>query len=104
MHQIGYSSLIDAIVDLQTRGYSFDFSVVGNQLLCAQRKTYVKDEEFDILEVHHFLLDEQERKETVVYGIEASSLGLKGILLNNVREKSMGVPSILQKKMKKWWI
>lgn len=104
MQQTGYTSIINAIVDLQTRGFSFDFSLVGNKLLCAQQKFFLRDEEFDILEMHHFMLEDHGRRETVIFGIESPQHGIRGILLNTIREKRIPIPAIIQKKMRKFWI
>jgi hypothetical protein len=88
MQQTGYSGIINAIVDLQTRGFSFDFSLVGNKLLCAQQKFFLRDEEFDILEMHHFQMEDHGRRETVIYGIESPQHGIRGIMLiHHPREK-----------------
>jgi hypothetical protein len=74
-------AIVDAIVDLQTRGYLFDFSLLRNKLFCAQQKCFFALEDFDILEKFSFQRGENSGKKTIVYGIESLSYGLKGILL-----------------------
>jgi hypothetical protein len=74
-------TIVDAIVDLQSRGYSFDFSLLHNKLFCAQQKRFFGLEDFDILEQYSFQPDDATGKKTLVYGIESLSFGLKGILL-----------------------
>jgi hypothetical protein len=76
-----YLTIVDAIVDLQTRGYLFDFSFLRDKLFCAQQKCFFEPEDFDILEKHSFESGDAPRKKTTVYGIESLSYGLKGILL-----------------------
>jgi hypothetical protein len=76
-----YLTIVDAIVDLQTRGYLFDFSLLRNKLFCAQQKCFFEPDDFDVLEKHAFQVGEWPGKKTVVYGIESLSYGLKGILL-----------------------
>jgi hypothetical protein len=76
-----YQTIVDAIVDLQSRGYLFDFSLLRNKLFCAQKKCFFSLDEFDILEKYSFQTGQLPGKKTVVYGVELLSYGLKGILL-----------------------
>jgi hypothetical protein len=74
-------TIVDAIVDLQIRGFLFDFSFLRNKLFCAQQKCFFSIEDFDVLEKYSFQSDGVPGKKTIVYGIESLSYGLKGILL-----------------------
>ncbi len=47
-----YYNIIDAISDLQARGFFLDFNLIGNKLLCAQEKCYLGAEEFEVLEIY----------------------------------------------------
>ena len=76
-----YRTIVDAIVDLQVRGYLFDFSLLRNRLFCVQQKCCFRLEDFDVLEKYSFQTDDFPGKKTIVYGIELLSYGLKGILL-----------------------
>lgn len=73
-------NIVDAIVDLQKRGYSSDFIVMDNLLFCAQQKIFLGHDEFDINEVYSFH-PSRTRQETVVYGITSEQHAIKGILL-----------------------
>jgi hypothetical protein len=81
MRKNNYCTIIEAISDLQARGFFLDFSLIGNQLLCAQEKCYLGAEEFEVLEMYRFHPRGPGRDETVVYAIECLSLPFKGILL-----------------------
>lgn len=74
-------TIVDAIVDLQTRGFSFDFTFLRNKLFCAQQKRFFGLNDFAVLEQYSFQADDVLGKRTIVYGIESLSFGLKGILL-----------------------
>jgi hypothetical protein len=76
-----YLTIVDAIVDLQARGYLFDFSFLHNKLFCAQQKCFFEPEDFAVLEKHSFQAGKRPGNKTVVYGIESLAYGLKGILL-----------------------
>jgi hypothetical protein len=96
MTKSNYNTIIEAISDLQVRGFSLDFSLIGNKLLCAQEQCYFEAEEFDVLEIYCFHVGGLTRDETIVYAIESLSRPLKGILLNSVNQIPMHVPSILK--------
>jgi hypothetical protein len=81
MRKNNYCTIIEAISDLQARGFLLDFCLIGNKLLCAQEQCYLGAEEFDVLEMYRFHTGGLTRKETVVYAIESLSRPLKGILL-----------------------
>jgi hypothetical protein len=81
MNKDNYITISDAISDLQARGFLWDFSVVGNKLLCAQEKCYVGAEDFDVLEMYWFPGSGSGSNEIIVYAIELLSRPLKGILL-----------------------
>jgi hypothetical protein len=83
MRKKNYCTIVEAISDLQARGFSLDFSLMGNKLLCAQEQCYLGAEEFDVLEMYCFHDDGLSQDETVVYAIESLSGPQKGILLNS---------------------
>jgi hypothetical protein len=103
MRQYNYYTIIDAISDLQARGFFLDFSIIGNKLLCAQEKCYLGAEEFDVLEMYSFHVDCPGRADTIVYAIESLSRSLKGILLNPGNQPTE-VPPILFRKIRKFWV
>jgi hypothetical protein len=104
MRQNNYCSIIDAISDLQTRGFLLDFSLIGNKLLCAQEKCYLGADDFDVLEMYRFHAGGLARDETVVYAIESLFQPLKGILLNSGNQILTHVPPILISKIRKFWV
>jgi hypothetical protein len=104
MSQKGTQAVVDAIIDLQKRGYSSDFVVMDNQLFCAQHKIFLGHDEFDINEVYSFH-PKDSRQETVLYGITSEQHAIKGILLTQPSSHtSSSVPPILFKKMGKFWL
>ncbi|CAN5477928.1 hypothetical protein BH11BAC5_BH11BAC5_11390 [soil metagenome] len=42
MYQVDNLSIIDTIVDLQSRGFCYDFCFVNDRLFCAQQKAIPK--------------------------------------------------------------
>jgi hypothetical protein len=103
MRKDSYYNIIDAISDLQGRGFFLDFSLIGNKLLCAQEKCYLDAEEFEVLEMHSFHTGGLTRDETVIYAIESFCRPLKGILLYSGCHTKAVVPTILSRKIRKFW-
>jgi hypothetical protein len=74
-----YDTMTEAIADLRKRGYTIDFNLEENCIVCDKGKFTV--EEFEIDEVYRFEGDTDPADEAVVYAI-GSTAGLKGILVN----------------------
>jgi hypothetical protein len=78
MQQTLHLTPADIVIDLQSRGYASDFSLIGNRLFSTQQQLFLRDGEFDVLEMYHF-------PGTLIYGIESRQYGVKGILLKKLR-------------------
>jgi hypothetical protein len=88
MRKNDHRNIVDAISDLQARGFFLDFSLIGTRLLCAQQQRYLKAEEFEVREMYLFREKESSQRETIVLALESGSLPLKGILLKSGRRNS----------------
>jgi hypothetical protein len=103
MSKNGTHAVVDKIADLQQRGFSSDFVVMDNQLFCTQQKIFLRNDEFDINEVHSFP-HTNSRHETILFGITSERHAIKGILLTQPAPQNPAVPNVLFKKMGKFWI
>lgn len=74
-----YDTISGAIADLKDRGFSLDFNLEENCIICHEEK--FRPEDFEILEVYRFEGESDPADEAVVYAI-VSSTGLKGTLVN----------------------
>jgi hypothetical protein len=74
-----YDTVSQAINDLRQRGYTMDFNLEENCLVCHDDKFDPAD--FEIMEVYRFEGETDPADEAVVFAIE-SRTGLKGILVN----------------------
>jgi hypothetical protein len=74
-----YATVIDAISDLKDRGYTEDFNLDDNCLICNGEK--YNPDDFEITEVYRFEGDSDPDEESVVYGVESRN-GVKGVLIN----------------------
>jgi hypothetical protein len=74
-----YDTVTQAINDLRQRGYTMDFNLEENCLVCHDEKFDPAD--FEIMEIYRFEGETDPADEAVVFAIE-SRTGLKGILVN----------------------
>jgi hypothetical protein len=74
-----YDTVTAAVNGLKERGYTLDFNLRDNCLICHGDKFNVND--FEIVEVYRFEGNTDPADEAVVYAIEGSK-GRKGILVN----------------------
>lgn len=74
-----YDTVTDAINGLRKRGFTIDFNLEENCIVCHEDR--FNPEDFEIQEVYRFEGNSDPADAAVVYGI-SSNTGLKGILVN----------------------
>jgi peptidoglycan hydrolase-like protein with peptidoglycan-binding domain len=79
MEHISYDTVTQAVEGLKERGFTMDFNLRENCLICHDVTLNVED--FEIVEVHRFEGDSDPSDEAVVYAIQSKN-GLNGILVN----------------------
>lgn len=77
-HKSHYSTVSEAIAALREQGFTTDFNLDENCLICGDDK--FKVDELEIVDVYHYEGDSDPSDEASVYGIESKS-GVKGILV-----------------------
>lgn len=77
-----YSTLSDAVDDLQRRGYTDDLQLAGHCVVCDGRGVSLDPEAFEIDEFHRFEGNSDPEDQSVVYAISSKNGGVKGILVN----------------------
>lgn len=78
MGQLHYDTVSKAVKALQQKGYTTDFRLEENKLICLTDEFQAG--EFDIVDVYRYEGDSDPADEASVYAIESKS-GLKGILV-----------------------
>lgn len=92
-----YDSPVHAIEELKKRGYSEDFNLRDNCIVCNSGKFGA--DEFEIKEVYRFEGDSDPGDEAIVLGIESSG-GVKGILVNGYGYSSEPMSDEIERKLK----
>ena len=91
-----YDTVTAAVNGLKKRGYTMDFNLAENCLVCHEDKFDVND--FEIVEVYRFEGNSDPADEAVVYAIE-SNKGQKGVLVNGYGPSSDALSSDMAKKL-----
>jgi len=92
-----YESPVHAIEDLRKRGYTEDFNLKDNCIVC--KGSQFNANEFVITEVYRFEGDSDPGDEAIVLGIE-STTGIKGILVNGYGYSSEPVSDDIERKLR----
>jgi hypothetical protein len=74
-----YETVSQAINELKKRGFTMDFNIRENCIVCAEG-TFQADE-FDIVDVYRYEGDTDPADEAVVYALQSKS-GLRGVLVS----------------------
>jgi hypothetical protein len=76
-----YDTVSEAVNGLKKRGYTIDFNLEADRIVCPKTPLSLKPSEFEITEVYRFEGDSDPADEAIVYAI-ASGEGRKGVLVN----------------------
>ncbi|MFZ1693088.1 MAG: phosphoribosylpyrophosphate synthetase [Flavobacteriales bacterium] len=77
-----YSTLSEAVDDLQRRGYTDDLQLAEHCVVCDGRGISLDPDAFEIDEFHRFEGNSDPEDQSVVYAISSKNGGIKGILVN----------------------
>lgn len=93
---ISYDTVSEAVNDLKKRGFTVDFNLQENCLVCHDGKLDVND--FEITEVYRFEGDTDPADEAIVYAISSFN-GMKGILVSGYGISAEGMSAEMAKKL-----
>jgi hypothetical protein len=77
-----YSTLSEAVNDLQRRGYTDDLAIAGHCVVCDARGVSLDPEAFEIDEFHRFEGISDPDDQSIVYAISSTDGHIRGILVN----------------------
>ena len=75
-----YDTVVDAVNDLRKRGYTIDFNIAFDKIICTENKHSLDPTDFEITEMYRFEGNTDPGDEDVVYAVEAKEGKLKGII------------------------
>ncbi|MBK5269807.1 MAG: phosphoribosylpyrophosphate synthetase [Bacteroidia bacterium] len=77
-----YGTLSETISGLKKDGYSLDFNVQQERIVCHQANTVLSPEDFEIVKVFRFEGASNPDDLSVLYAISSSKFDMKGVLVN----------------------
>ena len=75
-----YDTVVAALNGLKARGYTVNFNIAFDQLMCIENKICLNPDEFEIVEMHRFEGNSNPADEDVVYAVESKSGDIKGVI------------------------
>ncbi len=69
-----------ALKELKSKGYTVDFNIAFDKIICSENKICLNPHEFEIVEVFRFEGDTNPSDEDVVYAIESKDGEIKGTM------------------------
>lgn len=75
-----YDTVTEAVSELKKRGFSIDFNIAFDKIICADNKICLHPDEFEIVEAYRFEGDSNPDDEDVVYAVESKDGSLKGVI------------------------
>jgi hypothetical protein len=93
-----YDTVAEAVNGLKQRGYSIDFNLEQDQLICEKTPVSLRPSEFEITEVYRFEGNSDPADEAIVYAIE-SRHGQKGVLVNGFGVSAETIGEEMVKKL-----
>ncbi|HNF42947.1 MAG TPA: phosphoribosylpyrophosphate synthetase, partial [Ferruginibacter sp.] len=74
-----YDTVVEALNGLKERGYTTNFNIAFDKLICSEKKHVLNPDEFEITEVYRFEGDTNPGDEDVVYAVESKNGDIKGV-------------------------
>jgi hypothetical protein len=94
-----YDTVTEAVKGLRQRGYTIDFNLELDRVVCNQTPLSLAPSDFEITEFYRFEGNSDPADEAIVYAIE-SKKGEKGVLVNGFGVSSEETGDEMIKKLK----
>jgi len=75
-----YDTVVAALTGLKSRGYTLDFNIAFDTIICDEKGICLNPNEFEITEIYRFEGDTNPDDEDVVYAVESKDGAIKGSL------------------------
>ena len=73
-----YDTVVAALAGLKARGYTLDFNIAFDKIICHENGLCLNPNEFEITQVYRFEGDTNPADEDIVYAIESKDGSVKG--------------------------
>jgi hypothetical protein len=93
-----YDTVLEAVQGLKQRGYSIDFNLEPDRLVCHETPLALRPSDFEIVEVYRFEGNSDPADEAAVYAIESAD-GRKGLLVTGFGISAEGIGEEMVEKL-----
>ena len=93
-----YDTVAEAVQGLKQRGYTIDFNIEPDRLICHETPLSLGPSDFEIAEVYRFEGDSDPADEAAVYAIESGD-GRKGLLVTGFGISAEGLGEEMVEKL-----
>ena len=94
-----YDTVTEALKDLKSSGYTVDFNIAFDKIICSNNKICLNLQEFEIVEVYRFEGDTNPSDEDVVYAIESKDGKVKGTMTSAYGMYAESISTEMLKKL-----
>ena len=94
-----YDTVVQALQGLRLQGYSIDFNIEPDKLICSEHNIMLYPADFEITKVFRFEGDSNPDDEAVVYAIESKNGEIKGVFVSAYGMYEEGTSDDLVKKL-----
>lgn len=77
-----YGTLSETINGLKREGYTLDFNIRNENLVCLQNSIALSADDFEIDKVYRFEGESNPDDQSILYAISSLKAGVKGVLVN----------------------
>lgn len=95
-----YSNLIEAIDGLKSEGYTLDFNLDENCIICSNKIHKLHTAEFKVDKYYRFDGDTNPEEESIIYAVSSMDNKIKGVLINGFGNMSDDLTNEMIEKLK----
>jgi len=93
-----YDTVVEAVQGLKQRGFTIDFNLEPDRLVCHETSLSLRPSDFEIAEVYRFEGNSDPADEAAVYAIESAD-GRKGLLVTGFGISAEGLGEEMVEKL-----
>jgi hypothetical protein len=82
MKMQSYETVTEALKDLKGKGYSVDFNIAFDKIICSNNQICLNPDEFEITATYRFEGETNPSDEDVIYAIESKNGKVKGTMIS----------------------
>jgi hypothetical protein len=94
-----YDTVTGALAGLKAKGYTMDFNIAFDKIICRENNFCLNPHEFEITEVYRFEGDTNPADEDVIYAVESRDGTMKGVITSAYGMYADGISTEMVKKL-----